>query len=262
MLTSPAQNLFTLHGKVALVSGGSRGLGLDMARGLGQAGAKLVITARKASELDDAAAQLRSEGIDVAALVSDLADPESLRQLVGRVLQDHGDIHVLVNNAGVTWAAPAEELTLEAWRRVVDVNLTGTWALTQEVAVRTMIPRRQGSVVMIASVAGLAGNRPGGVQMMVYNATKAGQINMTRSLAAEWGRHGIRVNAILPGWFPTRLTRHTLEQLGQDSAREIPLQRLGEAGDLAGPVVFLAADASRYVTGHALAVDGGMSAVL
>jgi NAD(P)-dependent dehydrogenase (short-subunit alcohol dehydrogenase family) len=255
------QGLFDVEGKVALVTGGSRGLGYGMARALGHAGATVVITARKDGELQEAVESLRSEGIDVRGIAADVGKAEGAVGLVEDVLSGCDRIDVLINNAGATWGAPAEEYTQQAWQKVVDVNLTGTWALTQAVAVRSMIPQRSGSIVIVASTAGLFGNRPNDMHTVAYNTTKAGQINLARTLAGEWGKYGIRVNALLPGWFPTRMTKGTLEHAGDSYVQRVPIGRLGEESDVYGPILFLASSASRYVTGHLTVVDGGMSAV-
>lgn len=254
---------FDVQGKVCLVTGGSRGLGLGMARALGQAGARVAITARKPDELERARASLAADGIVVRAFVNDLAEYSSSPTLVTSIHDALGPIDVLVNNAGATWGAPAAELDWRGWQKVIDVNLNGTWALTQAVATQCMLPRSSGSIIIVASVNGLGGIAPGGVPTVAYNTSKAGQINLARSLAAEWGVHGIRVNSILPGWFPTKMAHGTIEDQGGGLLSRIPLGRFGEPDhDLNGPILFLASDASRYVTGHALVVDGGMSAVI
>lgn len=256
-----ASGLFDVTGKVVLISGGSRGLGFAMARALGYGGATVFITARKEGELQEAVSALRAEGLEVHGVTADVANADGAGPLVDEVLSRCSRIDVLVNNAGATWGAPAEDYTPQAWQKVIDVNLTGTWALTQAVAVRAMIPQRSGSIVIVASTSGLFGNRPKGMQTVAYNTTKAGQINLARTLAGEWGGYGIRVNALLPGWFPTRMTRGTLEHSGDAYAERVPLGRLGEDPDMYGPILFLASAASRYVTGQLMVVDGGMSAV-
>ncbi|HEY3746736.1 MAG TPA: SDR family oxidoreductase [Gemmatimonadaceae bacterium] len=258
-MSSPL-SLFDLHGRTALVTGGSRGLGLEMARTLGLAGARLVITARKVLELQDAQKQLLESGIDAVAYQHDLADHRSTAPLVERIEREVGAIDILVNNAGTTWGGAAATLELDAWMKVVSVNLTGTWVLTQAVAACFMIPRKAGSIVIVASVQGLGGVVPGGAPTVAYNTTKAGQINLARALAAEWGPHHVRVNSLLPGWLPTKMTHTTLNSGGESLKARIPLGRLGEPSqDIGGPVLFLASDASRYVTGHALVVDGGLT---
>jgi NAD(P)-dependent dehydrogenase (short-subunit alcohol dehydrogenase family) len=254
--------MFTLNGRTALVTGGSRGLGYAMAEAIGRAGARLVITARKPDELASAQEQLQSHGIDVVTEVHDVADVETTPKLIERIRSAVGGIDVLINNAGATWGAPALDYPPHAWRKVCSVNLDGTWELTRSIARQFMVPQSRGVIVIVASVAGLRAGDADDVPTIAYNATKAAQIAMARSLAAEWGRHGIRVNALLPGWFYSRMTANTLERRGQAYAARTPLGRIGEpSADIGGPIVFLASDASRYVTATTLIVDGGLSAV-
>jgi gluconate 5-dehydrogenase len=250
------KKLFDLGGKVALVTGGSRGLGLQMAEALGEMGARVAITARKQGELDEAVAHLAALGIEAAAFPADLGKAEIVPGLVDAVLARFGTVDVLVNNAGTTWGAPAEDYPAEGWHKVMNLNLHGTFFLTQAVAKRCMIPRRSGKVVIVASVAGLFGNPPE-MQTVAYNTSKGALVNMTRALAAEWGPHGINVNAICPGFFPSKMAKGLLAQIEGAVVARTPLRRLGNDEDLKGTVVFLASDASRHVTGQYVAVDGG-----
>ncbi len=250
------KQLFDLSGKVALVTGGSRGLGLQMARGLGEAGAKVAITARKQGELDLAAAGLKERGIEVLTVAGDLSRREAIPAMVDAVLARFGTIDVLVNNAGTTWGAPAEDHPAEAWHKVMDLNVHATFFLTQEVGRRCMIPRRSGKIVNISSVAGLRGNPPE-MTTIAYNTSKGALLNFTRTLAAEWGKYGINVNAICPGFFPTRMARGLLDRIEKAVIARTPLGRLGGEDDLTGVVVFLASQASRHVTGQHVVVDGG-----
>ena len=250
------KKLFDLGGKVALVTGGSRGLGLQMAEALGEMGAKVAITARKREELDLATAHLAKQGIETAAFPCDLGKLDSVPGLVDAVLARFGTVDVLVNNAGTTWGAPAEDHPAEAWHKVMNLNLHATFFLTQAVGKRCMIPRRSGKVVIVASVAGLSGNPPG-MQTIAYNTSKGALVNLTRALAAEWGPHGINVNAICPGFFPSKMTKGLLSVISDSVVARTPLRRLGNDEDLKGAVVFLASEASRHVTGQYLAVDGG-----
>jgi gluconate 5-dehydrogenase len=254
------RDLFDLSGKVAVVTGGSRGLGLQLAEALGEAGCKVALTARKQEELDAAAARLRDRGFEVLTVACDLAKPERIPAVTEAVLERFGAIDVLVNNAGASWAAPAEEYPLEAWDKVMALNATAVFVLSQDVARRAMIPRRAGKIVNIASEAGLSGGPPA-MKTVAYNASKAAAINLTRALASEWGRFNINVNAICPGFFPTRMSRGLLGQLGDAVLAHTPLGRLGGDDDLKGAVVFLASEASRHVTGQTLSVDGGSSIV-
>lgn len=252
------KNLFDLTGKVALVTGGSRGLGLQMARALGGMGAKVAITARKAHELAEAQSRLEAEGIEVLTVTNDVSDLAGIPALVEGVVARFGTIDILVNNAGTTWGAPAEDYPAEAWHKVINLNVNAMFFLSQYVGKHVMIPRRQGKIINISSVAGLAGNPPG-MQTIAYNTSKGADINFTRALAAEWGRYNINVNAICPGFFPSKMSAGLLGQIEKMVVAMTPLQRIGGEEDLMGVVVFLASEASRHVTGQYLAVDGGMS---
>src|SRR5687768_15954886 len=209
------KQLFDLSGRAALVTGGSRGLGLQIAEALGEMGARVAITARKKEELDLAVSQLKKNNIDAAAFVCDIGKREAIPGLVDAVLAKFGKVDILVNNAGATWGAPAEDHPLEAWDKLVNVNLTGAFLLSQLIAKRSMIPGRWGRIINTASIAGLAASDPRVVRTVAYNATKHGLVGLTRQLAAEWGEHGITVNAICPGFFPSKMTRGTLDTAGK-----------------------------------------------
>jgi NAD(P)-dependent dehydrogenase (short-subunit alcohol dehydrogenase family) len=257
------KQLLDLSGKVALVTGGSRGLGLQLAEALAEMGASLALTARKADELAEATSRLaaRYPSTEVLTIANDLARTDTVPAMVDTVLAKFGRVDVLINNAGNTWGAPAEDYPKEAWDKVVNLNLHGTWAVTQEVGRRSMIPNRYGRIVVIASIAGLKGNAPGTLQTIAYNTTKGGLVNFTRALAGEWGAYGITVNAICPGFFPSKMTKGVLAEHGEDLLRRIPNQRFGDDEDLKGLCVLLASDAARHITGQAIAVDGGVSSV-
>ena len=260
-MTRTIAQLFDLSGRTALVTGGSRGLGLQLAQALGEAGAKVMLTARKADELEEATAQLQSQGIDARWIAADCAREDDIHRLAAETLQRLGDIDILVNNAGAAWGAPAEEHPLEAWDKVMNLNIRGYFILSQYVGKHSMIPRRRGSIVNVASIAGLGGNPPD-MKTIAYNTSKGAVVNFTRALAAEWGRYGIRVNAICPGFFPSKMTRGTLQAMGEERlASHAPLQRLGVDEDLKGTVVLFASDAGKHITGQWLAVDGGVSVV-
>jgi gluconate 5-dehydrogenase len=252
------KKLLDLSGKVALVTGGSRGLGRQMAEALGEMGARVAITARKAAELDLAVKHLSGLGVEAMSVPVDLGKRESIPATVDAVAARFGTVDILVNNAGTTWGAPAEDYPAEAWDKVMRLNIDAMFFLSQEVGRRFMIPRRSGKIVNVASVAGLLGNPPG-MTTAAYNASKGAVVNLTRALAVEWGRHGINVNAICPGFFPSRMPHGLLSQIGQKVVEMTPLGRLGGDEDLKGAVVFLASEASRHVTGQALVVDGGAS---
>lgn len=250
------KNLFDLTGKVALVTGGSRGLGLQMAKGLGGMGAKLALTARKANELAETELCLEKLGIEVLTIPNDLSKFDLIPSMVDQVLAEYGVIDVLVNNAGATWGAPAEDHSAEAWHKVMNVNIDAMFFLSQEVGKRCMIPRNSGKIINIASVAGLAGGPPD-TTTIAYNTSKGAAINFTRALASEWGKYNINVNAICPGWFPTKMSAGHLERIGEAVIASTPLHRLGGEDDIQGTVVFLASDASRHITGQYVVVDGG-----
>lgn len=252
--------LFQLDRQVALITGGSRGLGLQMAEALGEMGCRLAISARKCDELKSAQAHLTGLGFEVLTVVSDLQQFDQIPALVDQVLARYGTIDVLVNNAGASWGAPAEEYPDAAWHKVINLNVSAPFFLAREVGRRCMIPRQRGKIINIASIAGLRGNAPG-VHTIAYNTSKAAAINFTRALASEWGRFNINVNAICPGFFPSKMSEGVLEKIGDAVTSRSPLRRLGGDEDLKGAVVFLASEASRHITGQFLAVDGGSSIV-
>ena len=252
--------LFDLTGKTAIVTGGGKGIGHQMAQGLAEAGANLVLCARNAERCEQAAAEIAQErGVRALGLGCDVRDPEQVRRVVETTVGELGGVDVLVNNAGTVWGASPEEMPLEGWQKVVDVNLTGVFLFAQA-AGRVMIERGGGAIVNIASVAGLQGGPPEIMNTVVYNASKGGVIAFTRDLACKWAQHGIRVNAIAPGWFPSDMSGYVLERHEDTLKQHIPLGRFGGPHDLEGVVVFLASDAAAYVTGHTLVVDGGESA--
>jgi len=256
------QELFSLKGKTAIVTGGSRGLGLQMAQALGEQGARLVIASRKQDELDATVAQLHSLGLEATCFAGDLSDPAQATSLVETAIARLGHIDILINNAGATWGAPAEDYPLEAWDKVMNLNVRSVFLVAQAVGKLSMIPRRYGRIVNIASIAGLAGNPPDAMQTIAYNTSKGAVVNFTRTLAGEWGRHGITVNAIAPGFFPSKMTRGVLATYGAEGlAAAAPLRRLGDDEDLKGAVVLFASDAGKHITGQILAVDGGVTAV-
>jgi len=255
------KSLLDLSGRVALVTGGSRGLGLQIAEALGEMGAKIVVTARKKDELDQAVSRLKKLEIEASAYVCDIGKREAIAPVADEILKKLGKVHILVNNAGATWGAPAEEHPLEAWDKLVSVNLSGAFVLTQIIAARSMIPAKWGRIINVASIAGLMGSDPRFASTAAYTATKHGMVGLTRQLAAEWGVHGITVNAICPGFFPSKMTRATLDTAGAMIRECTPTRRLGGDEDLKGLAVLLASEASRHITGQAIAVDGGATIV-
>ena len=256
------QNLFDLTGKKALITGGSRGLGLQMAQALGEAGAKVVISSRKATDLEQAVMALQDRGIDARWIAADAGKPEDIQRLADETLERVGDVDILVNNAGATWGAPAQDHPLEAWDKVMNLNVRGYFLLSQAIAKASMIPRKQGRIINVASIAGLGGN-PAFMQTIAYNTSKGAVVNFTRALACEWGHLGIRVNAIAPGFFPSKMTAGLIGAVGEDNmASHAPLLRLGDDEDLKGAALLFASDAGKHITGQILAVDGGVSALV
>jgi gluconate 5-dehydrogenase len=254
--------LFDLSGKTALITGGSRGLGLQMAHALGEAGASITLSSRKAEELKLAAAELNRAGIRAEWIAADCSKEEEARQLADDALQKMGAIDILVNNAGAGWSAPAEEHSVEGWDKVMDLNIRSYFVLSQQVARRWMIPNQRGRIINMASVAGLNGNAPG-ITTLAYNTSKHAVIGFTKALAAEWGKYGINVNAICPGFFVTKMAAGLIKSLGEEKmAAQAPLGRLGDDEDLKGLVVFYASEAAKHITGQWLAVDGGVSIVI
>ncbi len=260
-MTRTVQQLFDLKGRNALITGGSRGLGLQMAHALGEAGARIMLSSRKADELEKAVADLEAAGIDARWTAADCAVEADIHRLADETLERMGDIDILVNNAGAAWGAPAEDHPLDAWDKVMNLNVRGYFLLSQRVAKKSMIARKQGRIINIASIAGLGGNPPE-MQTIAYNTSKGAVVNFTRALACEWGHYGITVNAICPGFFPSKMTRGTLENLGEEKlAAHAPLKRLGDDEDLKGITLLYASDAGKHITGQWLAVDGGVSVV-
>ncbi len=261
-MSTPVMQLFDLSGRTALVTGGSRGLGLQVAEALGEAGARLVLTARKATELAAAVEHLQGRGIEATWIDGDASRPEEISRVASEALRRLDHVDILVNNAGAAWGAPAEDHPLEAWDKVMNLNLRGVFLFSQHIARHSMIPRRDGRIIMMASIAGLSGNPPGH-ETVAYNASKGGVVNLTRALAAEWGEHRITVNAIAPGFFPSKMTRGTLERLGEATlAARAPLRRLGDDDDLKGAALLFASRAGKHITGQILAVDGGVTCAL
>jgi gluconate 5-dehydrogenase len=233
-----------------------------MAGALGEMGAKIVISARKVDELDAAVASLKERGVTAVRVVGDLSRAENVNPFVDAVAAAAGaPIDILINNAGATWGAPAEEHPLEGWNKVMHLNLTAAFLLAQQIGVRWMIPRKYGRIVNIASVAGLKGALPEQLRAIAYHTSKGGLVNFTRALAGEWGQFGITVNAICPGFIPSKMSQSVLDKIGPRVIAETPLRQLGDPADLEGLVVLLASGAARHITGQIIAVDGGASVV-
>ncbi len=259
-MSTDVNKLFDLTGKTALVTGGSRGLGLQVAEALGQAGAKIMLTSRKAGDLEEASAHLQAQGIDTRWIAADLIQPLEVERVASETLQRMGHIDILVNNAGATWGAPCEDYPLEAWDKVMDLNIRSIFLMSQQIGKHSMIPRRSGRIINIASIAGLSGSTE--MAFIAYGTSKGAVVNFTRTLAGEWGRHGITVNALAPGMFPSKMTRGTFQKVGEAAlAKSAPLNRVGDDDDLKGAALLFASAAGKHITGQILAVDGGVSAV-
>jgi NAD(P)-dependent dehydrogenase (short-subunit alcohol dehydrogenase family) len=261
MTTHPSVNvkqLLDLTGQVAMITGASMGLGRQMAEGLAEMGASIVLSARKKERCERAAEELKALGVATLALACDVTNPASIQEAVEAAMARFGRIDILINNAGTSWGAPAEEMQLEQWNKVLETNLTGTFLCSQAVG-KIMIGQKRGKIINIASIAGMAGSPPE-LQAIGYSASKGGVITFTRDLARKWAVHNIHVNAIAPGWFPTHMSGAVIERNRETLRKSIPLGRFGSEHDLKGAAVFLASSASDFVTGHLLVVDGGQIA--
>jgi gluconate 5-dehydrogenase len=252
-------DLFSLEGQTCIVTGGATGLGQQMAVGLAEAGSNIVICSRKLERCQDTAHEIESLGVKALAFRCDLNQEEEIDRVVKETIKEFGRIDVLVNNSGRTWGASVEELKVEDWKKVIDLNITGTFQFTQKVG-REMIKKRNGKIINIASYAGLRGTDPEYLNAIAYNTSKGALIAFTKDLAVKWAKYGIQVNAIAPGWFITEMSKWSTENQGERMLDRILLKRFGGGNDLKGSVVFLASRASDYITGHVLCVDGGLMA--
>jgi gluconate 5-dehydrogenase len=255
------KQLLDLSGRVAIVTGGSRGLGLQMAEALGEMGAKLALTARKGGELDAAVAHLAELGVEAKGWACDVGQPEQIPGVVDAILAEYGKIDILVNNAGATWGAPAEDHPLAGWNKLLAVNMTGAFVMSQEVAKKAMIPAKYGRIIVTASIAGLFAADARLAQTVAYNASKHGAVGLMKQLASEWGKYGITSNAICPGPFPSKMANGMIEAAGDFILAGTPTGRVGNDEDLKGLTVLLASNASSHINGQAIAVDGGMSVI-
>lgn len=254
-------DLFSLQGKTAIVTGGGRGLGAQIAQGFAEAGANVVLCSRKVEACEEMETQLAQLGVQTLALACDVTKPEEIAHVVSKTLETFGKIDILVNNSGASWGAPAVDMPYEAWQKVFDVNVNGTFLMTQAVG-KVMLAQKAGKIINIASIAGLGGTLPDFMDTIGYNASKGAVITLTKDLAVKWGPSGVNINAIAPGFFPTKMSNVLIER-GQDYLMgATPLKRLGAENDLKGVALFLATAASDYVTGEVIVVDGGMSAII
>ncbi|HEY4139048.1 MAG TPA: glucose 1-dehydrogenase [Casimicrobiaceae bacterium] len=253
------QELFSLKGRVAIVTGASRGLGKEAAEALAEAGASVVLAARRAQWLEPAAQEFKARGFDCLACSCDVSDEAQVSNVAAQALERFGRIDILINNAGISWAAPFEEATIESWNKVLATNVIGTQMMTRAV-LPAMRKQGYGKIVNIASVMGLIGAPRDILEATSYTASKGAILAMTRELAVNYAAQGIRVNAIAPGFFPTRLASAVIDRAGERIRELTPLGRVGAEGELKGAILFLSAPASDYITGQTIAIDGGMTA--
>ncbi len=253
---------FDLSGKSALITGGSRGLGLQIAEALGEQGAKIVLSSRKAPDLEQAQKHLAGLGIKADWIAADNARDDDIKRLADEAIAKLGRVDILVNNAGATWGAPTEDHPIEAWDKVMNLNIRSLFLLSQQIGKRSMIPNKYGRIINLASIAGLRGST-GEIQTIAYNTSKGAVVNFTRALAGSWGRYGITVNALAPGFFPSKMSKGIIEMVGVEKLSEgAPLRRIGDEDDLKGAALLFASDAGKHITGQILAIDGGLTAVL
>jgi len=261
-MSTHVRELFDLEGKTALVTGGSRGLGLQIAEALGEAGAKVMLTSRKAEDLEESAAHLKGSGIEAIWLAADLSQASEIVRVAQDAIARLGRVDILVNNAGATWSAAAEDHPIEAWDKVMNLNVRSIFLMSQAIGKHSMIPRRQGKIINVASIAGLAGNSAD-MSLVAYNTSKAAVVNFTRTLAGEWGKYNINVNALAPGMFPSKMSKGIIARIGAENlAGHAPLLRIGDDDDLKGATLLFASQAGKHITGQVLPIDGGVSAII
>ncbi|HEY0320302.1 MAG TPA: glucose 1-dehydrogenase [Pyrinomonadaceae bacterium] len=258
-MTAHIKELFDLSNRVAIVTGGSRGLGLEMAEGLAESGASLMLCARREEWLTPTVEELRERGFKAEGVLCDVSNPDDVQRVVDRTIEVYGKVDILLNNAGISWGARPEAMPFDKWQKVIDINLTGAFLFAQA-AGREMLKRETGCIINVSSVSGLQSSADG-PYYIGYAASKAGLFGLTRELAASWGRQGIRVNAIAPGFFHSRLADAAIEYAEPSIKARNPIARVGAAGELKGVAVFLASDAASYITGQTIVVDGGRTIV-
>ena len=252
-------SLFDLSGEVSIVTGGGIGLGLQMATALAEAGSNIVVCARKVERCEAAAHEIGKLGVQVIALRCDITREEEVDHVVKETLKKFQKVNILINNAGRTWGSKPEDLKVDDWKKVIDLNVTGTFVFTQKVG-QEMIKQKRGKIINITSFNGLRGSDPIYMDAIPYSTSKGALVSFTKDLAVKWARYNINVNAIAPGWFSTQMTKWSFENYGENILVRIPFHRFGGESDLKGATIFLASGASDYVTGQVLSVDGGLTA--
>ncbi|UJL45545.1 SDR family oxidoreductase [Virgibacillus sp. NKC19-16] len=249
-------NLFNLEGKTAIVTGGARGLGAQIAEIYAEGGANVVVCSRKYDACKEKSEELKKLGVDSLAFSCDVSNQDDIKKIVEGTLEHFGAIDILVNNSGATWGAPVVDMPFEAWEKVMNVNVNGTFLMSQAVG-KEMIKQQSGKIINIASVAGFGGSDPRYMDTIGYNTSKGAVMTFTKDLAAKWGKYNINVNAIAPGFFPTKMSNGLLEKGGDKILEGTPLNRFGSDEDMKGAALFLATKASDFITGDILTVDGG-----
>jgi gluconate 5-dehydrogenase len=254
------KQMFDLSGKTAIVTGGGRGIGLKMAEGLAEAGANVALCSRKLKNCQKAAEEISRLGVQTLALQCDVKSPKEIQDVVDEIVREFERLDILVNNSGTNWGSPAEDYPLDGWQKVLETNMTGAFLFSQ-IAGRIMIRQKSGNIINVASIMGNIGMESEVADAIAYSTSKGALIAFTKDLAAKWAKYSIRVNAIAPGWFPTDMSQWVIEHHGEKLLSHIPMKRFGEGDELKGATVFLASEASRYITGAILPVDGGYLAI-
>lgn len=260
MVSLNTQDLFRLDGKIAIVTGGGRGLGQYISEALAESGAKVVLCSRNLEVCQQVKEEMEAKGAQALAFACDVTQPEEVKRVVAATEEAFGGVDIVVNNSGVTWGAPPEEMPVDKFEQVMDVNVKGAFLMSQVAGKRMIAQGKGGRIINIASVAGLRSGHPEYMQTVGYNSSKGAVITMTKDLATSWAKYGIRVNSIAPGWFPSKMSRPLLEKFKEKMLSHIPLARFGQPDDIKGVAVFLASPAAAYMTGQVVVVDGGTTA--
>lgn len=259
MIPVNTQELFSLKGKTAIITGGGRGLGQQIAVAYAEAGANVVICSRNLDACQQLTEALQKKGVHALALKCDVATANDIQFVVDETLREFGRIDILVNNSGTSWGAPVLEMPEDKWDKVMDINLKAVFLFSQAVG-KIMVEQKSGKIINIASIAGMGGQDPLVMDAIGYSASKGAVITFTKDLAVKLAPYNVHVNAIAPGFFPTKMAKGILDYSGEKILERTPARRFGSDDDMKGPALFLASDASNYVYGHVLVVDGGTTA--